>query len=155
MDTTDETTIAELREALASMNRAFAHEQRRADAAEAEADEWESLARQQHAVIDAHASWPPTNPQVCGWCIAADGDTPEAKARAKTYTFAEVREHAATCAHHPARAALAPRLLELARIRARVTTLSLAANLPGQVWSELCHLDTDLSALIMAFAEVP
>lgn len=36
----------------------------------------------------------------------------------------------------------------LKRIRARITTLSLAKNLPPMVWSELCLLDTDLAALI-------
>lgn len=35
-----------------------------------------------------------------------------------------------------------------AEIRRRVTRLTLAAGLPREVWSELCHLDTALSALL-------
>lgn len=34
---------------------------------------------------------------------------------------------------------------KLKRIRARITTLSLAANLPPMVWSELCLLDSEMA----------
>lgn len=38
----------------------------------------------------------------------------------------------------------------LEAIRRRITRLTLAAGLPRDVWSELCHLDTALSQLLAA-----
>jgi len=43
----------------------------------------------------------------------------------------------------------------LKRIRARLTTLSLAANLPQAVWSELCHLDSEMSVALSTLSKEP
>lgn len=72
----------------------------RADAASSTTS-WEDIAIHQHDLLESYTTWPPTNPQACGWCLRAAGDTQEARESATKYTYAEIREHTISCPHNP------------------------------------------------------
>ncbi len=77
---------------------------------------------------------------------SGEGDDADDQQHANGDAIARARNNLpAISAQLTAAAEMAERTAE---IRRRVTRLSLAAGLPREVWSELCHLDSALSALL-------
>lgn len=52
-------------------------------------------------------TWPPVTKSTCAWCVAAAGDTKEARDASPVYTHSEARQHVLTCTNNPLVAELA------------------------------------------------
>ena len=82
----------------------------------AEDAEWSELCNQQQQIIEKKFFI--KDPQVCGWCWMAAGDSEESKESLQRFTIADIRKHTLTCANNPLVAERDAARAEVERMRA-------------------------------------